>query len=376
MVGILAFGGLSSLATGQDGGCSTLTLLSRTVTGVRYSRIDIDDGWIAASESGTFVQLFSIDDPGSPELVSSFHTPDTIFDLSITYPRAAAVSGADLLVFDISSPSTPREAFRVVSPPAVNIYKVLFQGDLLYYGDDRGMFILDITDIDDPVELGMFPVPYCTDIVVRGGIAYCISTPHHDAELFILDISDPTAIEEVSSLIVPGAFPNQLSIVGDTAYLGMIVNDVQVVDISDPFHPAIIATILNYTSAGHTAAAGDSLFLSEDEFGLSVYDVSLPAEPRWIETLNPPMHPWEIASTSSLLAVADRVRGFDIYAIQQCSRCTSDWNGPYDRLDYFDVQAFLNAFVREDRAADLNTDVRWDALDVIRYIDHYVEGCP
>lgn len=55
--------------------------------------------------------------------------------------------------------------------------------------------------------------------------------------------------------------------------------------------------------------------------------------------------------------------------------CPGDWNAD-GALDFFDIQAFLNAFAAEDPAADMNTDGAWDFFDIQFYLGLFSAGCP
>jgi len=45
-------------------------------------------------------------------------------------------------------------------------------------------------------------------------------------------------------------------------------------------------------------------------------------------------------------------------------------------LDFFDVQAFLNAFAAQDTAADFNEDQLFDFFDLQLFLTQFVAGCP
>ncbi len=55
--------------------------------------------------------------------------------------------------------------------------------------------------------------------------------------------------------------------------------------------------------------------------------------------------------------------------------CTADFNGD-GVLDFFDVQAFLQAFATQDPAADLNNDGVYDFFDVQEFLQAFSNGCP
>ncbi len=54
----------------------------------------------------------------------------------------------------------------------------------------------------------------------------------------------------------------------------------------------------------------------------------------------------------------------------------ADFAEPFGTLDFFDVQAFLNAFSAQDPAADLNNDTLFDFFDVQAFLNAFSGGCP
>jgi len=54
----------------------------------------------------------------------------------------------------------------------------------------------------------------------------------------------------------------------------------------------------------------------------------------------------------------------------------ADFAEPYGTLDFFDVQAFLNAFSAMDPASDINNDGLFDFFDVQAFLNAFSAGCP
>lgn len=65
---------------------------------------------------------------------------------------------------------------------------------------------------------------------------------------------------------------------------------------------------------------------------------------------------------------------FDIPSFGPCS--DADFAGPYYVLNFYDVSAFINAYVAGDPAADLDQDSDFDFLDVQMFITQFNSGCP
>ncbi len=61
-------------------------------------------------------------------------------------------------------------------------------------------------------------------------------------------------------------------------------------------------------------------------------------------------------------------------AIVSCG--IADFAPPQGQLDFFDIAAFLTAFVNSDPAADLNGDLNFDFFDISTFLTAFSEGCP
>lgn len=56
--------------------------------------------------------------------------------------------------------------------------------------------------------------------------------------------------------------------------------------------------------------------------------------------------------------------------------CGADLALPYDELDFFDVQAFLQYFSALDPLADMNGDGLFDFFDILAFLGAFSAGCP
>lgn len=74
----------------------------------------------------------------------------------------------------------------------------------------------------------------------------------------------------------------------------------------------------------------------------------------------------------------------DLLVVQRVNRlgelggppiCTADLNGDLS-LDFFDVSAFLGAFMSQDPIADFNDDLQFNFFDVSAFLNAYNAGCP
>lgn len=59
----------------------------------------------------------------------------------------------------------------------------------------------------------------------------------------------------------------------------------------------------------------------------------------------------------------------------QAADCEVDLN-PDGLVDFFDLQAFLNAFASHTAEGDWNGDALYDFFDVLAFLNAFSAGCP
>lgn len=88
-----------------------------------------------------------------------------------------------------------------------------------------------------------------------------------------------------------------------------------------------------------------------------------------------------VATGSSVVMSIKNVSGirfpndFMLDDITLTAVCTADMNND-QILDFFDVQAFLNAYATTDPAGDFNHDSVFDFFDVLAFLEAFAAGCP
>lgn len=228
-------------------------------------------------------------------------------------------------IFDISSTGSVSELAAIGLDDLENLAanSLWQEGDLLYvalgnfFSDDEnpGLAIIDVSDPENAFvsDLWKYGTPTGGAGVVRviGDYAYLGGMQHG---LFILDVSDPANITEVSQFVPDISFPNPnnpdpdkynargMHVRDDLVYLCYDAGGIRIIDVSDKQAPAEVGAyslpaIDNLPRAyNNTILDGDHLFVAIDYCGLEVLDVSDPTNITQVAWWNP----WDC--TSSTLA--------------------------------------------------------------------------
>ncbi|MCB0295854.1 MAG: hypothetical protein KDG51_11585, partial [Calditrichaeota bacterium] len=75
-------------------------------------------------------------------------------------------------------------------------------GNLAYLADGNNLRIVDVSDPDNPFQVGALPVNGAMNLAVEGGLAYIAAS---NLGLRIIDVSNPAAPAETGFFDIPGA---------------------------------------------------------------------------------------------------------------------------------------------------------------------------
>ncbi len=201
------------------------------------------------------------------------------------YAYCAWVNG--LVILDVSNPLDPQLISRTYCQG--NGLDVDVAGDYAFLANDTsGLQVINVSDPHNPVVEACYDTPgRASDVTVSDGYAYIADGPGSDSGLLILDVSTPTAPHYVSNFVTQGMCES-IFIDGDQAYVGGIYCGLEIVDISDPYHPTLLKFYEMCSSAeifvsGNTAYATGGCGGAEkrpDEYSiLHIFDVADPANP-------------------------------------------------------------------------------------------------
>ena len=123
----------------------------------------------------------------------------------------------------------------------------------------------------DRVVLGAQP----SDATVEGDLVFVAL--RKDRGLLILDVSDPSAIDEVGRL--EGRDLLSMAVAGDYAYAGRGTSGIVVYDVSDPSAPVEVSTQASAGSSNGSFVSDSTLYVAAGTSGLRTFDLADPAAP-------------------------------------------------------------------------------------------------
>jgi hypothetical protein len=251
-------------------------------------QISGERAYLAEREGG--LQLVDLSIPDQPQRLGRIDMPGSTVRLTVASNQVyLADSGGGMTIVDVGGDNPRLLGYYGV---AGNSSEIVVVGNRAYVGSFEGLVIADISTPARPRVLGALGFPgFVYDIAVAGDMVYVGSDlrgqeefNYDDAEVWLVNVHDPTAPRIVSSLHFPNDGVGDLAIFGSTLYAAMHRQGLQLIDVAKPEEPVRLGT-----PAGVTSSYIDGLVTSELRAYLGsgeVLDVSDPLSPTLLGTLS------------------------------------------------------------------------------------------
>jgi hypothetical protein len=245
------------------------------------------------------LQVIDISDAENPLLVGSVATPGPANAVAVSGHRAYVGWWGGLEVIDIADPRNPRSVGGVsgfervlgVSVLAGHAYVVDYGG----LGEGGHLHVIDVAQASRPVVVGgvaMDGGPMALTLSESGATLYAYVAVDDDdfntrySLLQVVDVTDPESPQVVATSQMPQSrFPRGVAIAGNHAYL--TGGGFDVIDITDPRNPRFVASAQtpdfahapNWTHA--VALSGPYAYTAGSSF-FAVFDISVPQHPWFV----------------------------------------------------------------------------------------------
>lgn len=185
----------------------------------------------------------------------------------------AAESGG-LAIVDLSDPTAPSEVAILDLGPGLLVHRIAVSGTTVYAGlRGSGWAAIDVTDPSVPALLSHEPDVSGQDVAVADDVLYVADV--NGVQVF--DVADPAApIALVQDLVLPGS-TQTVSVAGDYAYATGLTAGLSILDVADPAATTEVTT-LDMDGRGYLAVAGDRAYVSASD-GVHIVDIADPTAP-------------------------------------------------------------------------------------------------
>jgi len=226
----------------------------------------------------------------------------------------AGDSRGRLYVVNVEATRAPRLVGSFAHDAAVLTAPLSVRGDYLLLGSHSTLYVIDVSDPEDPVEIGSYEnAGGITDVVGVGATAYLTD----GGGLSVVDLSEPTApdllgrvpmnavaLDVLDGIAVVGLRSGALctvdletltvlgerdvdhristvSLRGELAYVAGY-DGVTICDLHDPAAPAPLARLVTFGSAMDVGFYDDLAYVLDSSGTMSVFDVAAPETPMLV----------------------------------------------------------------------------------------------
>lgn len=241
--------------------------------------------YVAMTDSIPCLRIFDISDPANPIERTS---PQTYL---LGHPKAIVVSGhyayvteeeiyqnesgdwnGGLQIFDISDPGNPTQIGSFAEIWGASRVSMLGNVAYVTYIAD-GLVAIDVSNPSQPVQIGSYDMPYGNhkQVVIKEGQAF---VSNGSAGIEVINISEPENMTH-SGTYAPLGNVQTLQVADSTVYA--LDNDkLQILDVSNPEHPAVLGTHL---FAGYDFTLWKDYALISGYGEMQVVNISQPSNP-------------------------------------------------------------------------------------------------
>jgi hypothetical protein len=262
--------------------------------------------------SGVGLHVYDVSNLGAPVLVGSLANAGIIIDVAVSGDLAficGPVTGP-LTIVDVADPTSPSVLSSV---PGATGQQLAVDGDRVWSAGDEGLRVVDVSNPLAPeVELTI-PFTFALGVAIAGDVAHISAegalqffalgdqqvpevgkviasgvAPFVANEqlaviddgplsLGIVDLTDPASPAVVAHAGVGAVY--DLAWVGDYVFVTTLTAEVQVVDISNPMTPTVVASVATPGAARDIDADGDLAIVNMRFDGVAILDISDPTAP-------------------------------------------------------------------------------------------------
>ena len=250
------------------------------------------DGFLYAATVSNGLLVFDVSEPEAPELVGQHYvyevrgSPENFTNVHNIYlapdePLVFAINqsfpAADLRIIDVSDPAAAEEVgrFAIEDGPGMphDVHVIRRDGKLVAFLNylHAGLWILDATDPSAIETLATIDWEGAFShggwaFEVDGGLYYAHTSEGYDKSLAILDVTDLSDPQVVSNFKTrDGISIHNVEVVDSFGYISYYIDGLRVVDLRDPARPVEFA---HYD----TVAAEDEADILQGAWGVKVYE--------------------------------------------------------------------------------------------------------
>jgi hypothetical protein len=224
------------------------------------------------------------------------------------YAYVAASTG--LYIVNVSNPSNPVQVGFCSTPGSAK--DVAVSGNYAYVADGSGgLRVINISNPASPAAAGFCATAGdAQGVAVSGNYAYVADWGDG---LRVINVSNPASPSEVGNYDTPGD-AEDVALYGNIAYVADFTGGLRVINVSNPTNPVQIGH-LDTPDWAHGVAmspGGGFAYVAADSMGMRIINVGYPDDPTDVSAYNTPGNAMGLAVSGDFVYVADRNSGLRV----------------------------------------------------------------
>jgi len=259
----------------------------------------VNDGYLYVSNEFHGVDVYDLEDPSSPQWMGRAATNGRLRGIAYQDGLVYVVGrNGTMFITDVETPEAPY-FLSSLNLSSGESWAVAVQGNYAYVGA-TDFYIIDTSDPSNPEIINyMNTITGTYDVAVRDNFAYLAQK---NGPFMILEISDPESILIAYEIETSTVWDIELS--GNYAFLAEGNHGIRVVNIEIPTEAFTCGQLSNHQQMLGLDAVGDSLYATDSTGEVHHIDISDPENPLFLETIELPGDPYEIAVLDGYAYVA------------------------------------------------------------------------
>ena len=261
------------------------------------------------------------------------------------YAYLVTAAPGSLLVIYVSDPTNPDRVGATNLGSGTDGYALYVQGDYAYLGTDYWDLVYDVSDPANPAWVGQYNASLFLagqGIYVSGSLAYVAHgrdfVSHREGRFRIFNVSDPGSPSLISEIPFEVNFVYDVYVVGDvTAYLAIETAGIEIWDVTTPAAPDSLGSLDTPGTAYGIQVVGDIAYVADGLSGLRLIDISNPTAPAEVGFYDTPGTAQDVFVQGDLAYLADGVAGIRVFDVRDQANPVEvgSYNTPGDARDIF-----------------------------------------
>lgn len=308
-----------SLYVADISNSTTPKFIGSPTTIEHYSDVAISGNTMFFTHGSDGISAFDFSNPTNPSQISTYNTPAGARDITVTgnllYVADNSKSGVNII--DATNVSSLQQIGSIYFGRVIDRVKVM--GNYAYTPGGLTLDIIDVSIPQVPILQGQYSDKYLTLFDVEGNYVYALHERNTaNAELVIIDVSDPVVPVVAGSLALPlqdYRYFYDFKYSNGLVYLS-VVDGLMIFDVSDPGAPLLIGSYnsgkLNSLIPDAIDVQGQFAYMCNRSKDVTILDISNSASPQLASKILAGCNDIAVSGNSAYISTEDGIRVFDI----------------------------------------------------------------